>query len=128
MEVNITNPSVAPSQATQPNSGGVEVKTQSIEQNRVPKTPTENMENVQKEMSKEEQSENLKNLVEEMNRKMDPLNLSVKFGFNDDIEAMYVSVLEKSTDRVIRQFPSEEAIDLMKKMNEVVGMIFDEKG
>ncbi|MFP4333699.1 MAG: flagellar protein FlaG [Campylobacterales bacterium] len=128
MEVNSTNPTIIPTKGSQPSSGGVELKTQPIERKEIPKSPTENMEKLQKEMSKEEQSENLKNLVEEMNRRIDPLNLSVKFGFSDDIEAMYVSVLEKNTDRVIRQFPSEEAIDLMKKMDEIVGMIFDQKG
>lgn len=69
----------------------------------------------------------LSTLSEQLNKEMSPLNFNVKFGFNDKIDEMYVSVTEKSTNKLIRKIPSDEAVKLMEKMREIVGMIFDKK-
>lgn len=39
-----------------------------------------------------------------------------------------VTVKESNGDKVIREIPSKEAIELMKKMREVIGVIFDKQG
>ena len=52
----------------------------------------------------------------------------MRFGYSDDVGSLYVSVYERETDNVIRQIPSKEAMELMAKMKEIVGMIFDKKG
>ena len=49
-------------------------------------------------------------------------------GFNDKIDAMFVNVMERSTGKMIRKIPTEEAMSLAEKMKEIVGMIFDKKG
>lgn len=90
--------------------------------------PSENLKEIEQEASKEAQAQKLRDSVDEMNSKLSPLNFGVKFGYNDDINAMYVSVYERDTDKVIRKIPSEEAIQLMAKMKEVIGIIFDQKG
>lgn len=91
-------------------------------------SPTENLKKIEEEMSKDEQAKLLKEVVDELNREMSPLNFGIKFGFSDEIDSMYVSVYERATDKVIRKIPSDEAIQLMAKMREIVGMIFDKKG
>jgi len=91
-------------------------------------TPTENLKNIEEKMSQEEQAKQLKSAVEELNNSISPLNFGVRFGFSDDINSLYVSVYERETDKVIRKIPSEEAMQLMAKMKEIVGMIFDKKG
>ena len=70
----------------------------------------------------------LENTVKELNEQMDMLDTNLKFGFNDKIDNMYVNVMEKSTGKLIRKFPTEEAMNLSAKMKEIVGMIFDKKG
>jgi len=69
----------------------------------------------------------LSKLTNDLNKEMSPLNFNVKFGFNDKVDEMYVSVTEKHSDKLIRKIPSEEAMHLMEKMREIVGMIFDKK-
>ncbi|WP_442765467.1 FlaG family protein [Sulfurospirillum cavolei] len=70
----------------------------------------------------------LEKTVKELNEQMDMLDTNLKFGFNDKIDIMYVNVMEKSTGKLIRKFPTEEAMNLSAKMKEIVGMIFDKKG
>ena len=76
------------------------------------------------EMKKNE----VRELVESMNKNLDPFNTSLKFGFHDNSETYYVSVIDTNTNDIIRKFPSEEAMQLSVKMKELVGMIFDQKG
>ena len=70
----------------------------------------------------------LNNTVKHLNDNMKALDTNVMFGFNDKIDAMFVNVTERSTGKVIRRIPTEEAMKLSEKMKEIVGMIFDKKG
>ena len=70
----------------------------------------------------------LKNTIEHLNKHMEDLDTNVKFGFNDKVEHMFVNVMERSTGKIIRKIPTEEAMKISEKMKEIVGMIFDKKG
>ncbi|WP_277641253.1 FlaG family protein [Wolinella succinogenes] len=76
----------------------------------------------------EDLKKELMQLTEELNREFNPLNMNIKFGFSDDIDSLYVTVSERDSNRLIRKIPSDEAIELMVKMREIVGIIFDKKG
>lgn len=78
--------------------------------------------------NEEEIKQQLSQSVENLNKQMDILNTNVQFGFNDKIDAMFVNVMERSTGKMIRKIPSEEAMTLAEKMKEIVGMIFDKRG
>jgi len=78
--------------------------------------------------SKDEIKKELQKIVEELNREMNPLNIDLKFKFNDKIDELTVMVIDKKTNEVIREFPPKEALKLMEKMRELVGMLFDKKG
>jgi len=80
------------------------------------------------EPSKEDKVKSLTKTVKDLNDQMDMLNTNITFGFNDKIDVMYVNVMEKSTGKVIRKFPTDEAMNLSEKMKEIVGIIFDKKG
>jgi flagellar protein FlaG len=69
----------------------------------------------------------LMQLTDNLNKEMNPLNVGVRFGFEDKIGEMSVSVFEKDTDKLIRKFPSDEAVALMTKIREIIGIIFDKK-
>ena len=75
------------------------------------------VEEIQKDVlekkSKEEIKTELQRVVKELNEAMNPLNTDLTFKFND---------------KVIREFPTKEALRLMEKMRELVGMLFDKKG
>lgn len=65
----------------------------------------------------------------EINKKMEHIGADINFSYNDDIGGLVVTVKDpKNGDKVIREIPSKEAIELTKKMHEAVGLIFDKKG
>ncbi len=67
-------------------------------------------------------------LIDSLNKALDPFNTSLRFGFDNSSEVFYVSVIDTKTSDMIRRFPVEQASTLTAKMNEVTGIIFDEKG
>ncbi|NOX14545.1 MAG: flagellar biosynthesis protein FlaG [Epsilonproteobacteria bacterium] len=70
----------------------------------------------------------LNNTIKHLNEHMKSLDTNVTFGFNDKIDILFVNVMERSTGKIIRRIPTEEAMKLSEKMKEIVGMIFDKKG
>lgn len=88
---------------------------------------TSEIEKTNKEFQ-ESEIKTLKETVKDLNNLMEMLDTNVTFGFNDKISLLFVSVMEKSTGKMIRKIPTEEAMDLSEKMKEIVGMIFDKKG
>jgi len=78
----------------------------------------------QQEMIKQE----LKLRSEDLNKKMKYTGTNIHFSYNDDIDSLVVTVREADGGKVIREIPSQEAIALTKKMHEIVGLIFDERG
>ncbi|WP_333803979.1 FlaG family protein [Sulfurospirillum sp.] len=87
---------------------------------------------VNQQSTKEDDNNNntkaLSETVKELNKQMDLLDTNITFGYNDKINQMFINVIEKSTGKVIRKFPTEEAMSLSAKMKEIVGIIFDKKG
>lgn len=66
--------------------------------------------------------------AKEINKKMEHIGADINFSYNDDIGGLVVTVKDPSNGgKVIREIPSKEAIELTKKMHEVVGLIFDKE-
>lgn len=80
------------------------------------------------EPKKLDTEEKIQDLVKELNASLDPFNTSLRFGFDNSSDDFYVSVIESQTNRLIRRFPAEQAADFLPKMQEVSGILFDEKG
>ncbi len=82
----------------------------------------------QNKTSKVDSQEQMDRLIDQLNRSLDPFNTSLKFGYDNSSDDFYVSVIETKTNRMIRRFPVEQAEQLLPKMQEVNGMLFDQKG
>lgn len=108
--------------ATAPKLQSAQPTRQVEHSNEATKSARENKQN------EDQVKETLNHTVKELNKQMEFLDTNVTFGFNDKIESMFVSVMEKSTGKMIRKIPTEEAMTLAEKMKEIVGMIFDKKG
>ena len=71
--------------------------------------------------------EDVQELVKQLNKALEPISTDVKFGV-DAQDVFYVSVIDTRTDRMIRRFPAEKAQEVLPKMQEVSGILFDHKG
>lgn len=71
--------------------------------------------------------EKLTQVTQKLNEQMTELDTNVRFGFNDELGTMYITVTEKNTGRVIRQIPSEEAMKLMEHFKSAIGLLYDKE-
>jgi len=101
----------------------------------VSETKKSDQRNIDKQISEEKKvsdekeiKKKIEKITEELNKEMDILNTTIRFHFDDKTDEIYVTVIDTKDNRVIRQIPSEEAMKLVAKMRELVGMLFDERG
>jgi flagellar protein FlaG len=69
------------------------------------------------------------NLVADAQRNLNVMHdIALKFSVHKASGKMMVTVVDESTGKVVREIPSHEILELAAKMDEMVGMIFDQKG
>ncbi len=77
--------------------------------------------------NKEKSEEELKEAVDKLNKTAVIFDRSLRFQIHDKTHRTMVSVVDIVQDKVIRQIPNEEVLDLVAKMDDYLGMIFDKK-
>lgn len=79
----------------------------------------------QKELSKE----NLEEAAKEIGNRLETIGSAFRFGLFRLVEtkAIVAQLRDKKTDEVIKQFPAEEVLKLREKLQDLVGLLFDEK-
>lgn len=105
-----------------------ELQQQAIEQAQISKAKKEETKKSETTKEKEEIRQEIAQLASKLNDEIAPLSNDIRFGYSDEIDQMLVNVVDANTGEVLRQFPSEEAIEIMTKMKELIGMLFDKKG
>ncbi len=78
--------------------------------------------------SKVQSQEQMDKLIEQLNQSLNPFNTTLRFGFDNQSDDFYVSVIDTKSNRMLRRFPIEQAEQLLPKMQEVNGLLFDQKG
>ena len=76
---------------------------------------------------KELAAEDVEVAVEEANAFVQNMQRNLSFTVDEELGEPIISVTDMETDEVIRQIPSEELVVLRKKMDDVVGILFDTK-
>jgi len=96
-----------------------------------PKIKEEKAYETQKAVAAKPDNAQLEKMVQEANSKMARANRQIKFelfegnGGNQDVA---IKVLDSKTQEVLAEIPSEEMIEFSKRIEEVIGMLFDKKG
>jgi len=78
--------------------------------------------------SKVASQEQMNQLIDQLNQSLNPFHTTLKFGFDNKSDDFYVSVVDTKSNRMLRRFPLEQAEKLLPKMQEVNGLLFDQKG
>jgi flagellar protein FlaG len=71
--------------------------------------------------------EELQRLIEEVKRKFDMLSKYLKIDIDQELEIPVVKIMEKDTNRVIRQIPPDYLLELMKRIDQLLGMLMERK-
>lgn len=77
---------------------------------------------------KEFSKELLDREIEKLNNVMFGTDKHFEFSVHKKTNAIMVKVVDSETKEVIRELPPEKILDLVAKMEEMVGMLVDEKG
>jgi flagellar protein FlaG len=82
----------------------------------------------QSKTNKVSSQKEMDSLIEQLNKSLDPFSTTLRFGFDNTSKDFFVSVIDTQRNAVLRRFPLEKAEQLLPKMQEVTGMLFDIKG
>ena len=70
----------------------------------------------------------ISNLVSSVNQYVDAVsNNKVGFHYDQQNERHIVLVKDKDTDEIIREIPPKEMVDLLKNLEDITGIIYDNK-
>lgn len=70
----------------------------------------------------------LLDLIKDLNKEMESINTDLMFDYEDSISSLVLTIKQKESGKVIRQIPTDEAMELMKKMRDIVSVILDTQG
>ena len=81
-----------------------------------------------KEQAKPVDAKEIAKAVEEMQQRLDALgNTRLYFRVVEKPNEVVVQVTDRTSGELVRQFPSEEALNLRVKLQELTGLLFDEQ-
>ncbi|MBR8462744.1 flagellar protein FlaG [Campylobacter sp. faydin G-24] len=99
-------------------------QTRQIEQTQIRPDVVED----KQELSQEDMVKMINEATNKLNDNMEALDTSVRFAYNDKIQALYVDVMDSKTGNIIRKIPNEQIIKLSEYFREAIGVLFDKKG
>lgn len=74
---------------------------------------------------KEPTNEQIKKAVEDLNKKMK--NTSCEFGIHDETNRVTIKIVDKDSEKVLKEFPAEETLDMIAKAWELAGLMVDKR-
>lgn len=105
---------------SKPEAASMPVKVESAEQFK--SSVVSPIQNVQKEAEKVDLKE-VQERVQEVNNTFEQLGLGMAFSVDENTQSSVVKVIDKTTDEVIKQFPSEGSLKVMKNIQEYLDTV-----
>lgn len=81
----------------------------------------------EKQKDAQANADRLKSILNETNNKIKPTRTRCEFSYHEEINRVSIKVMDVDTDKVIREIPPEETLDMLQKLWEVAGLLVDEK-
>ncbi|MCQ2506008.1 MAG: flagellar protein FlaG [Lachnospiraceae bacterium] len=73
-------------------------------------------------------SENsLDTVIKQTNNKIRMTNTKCEYSYHEETKRISILVKDKETDKVIREIPAEETLEMISKLWEIAGLMVDEK-
>ena len=77
--------------------------------------------------NKIESDEQIRQAVQNIQGAVDILAHNLRFSIDEDTGKTIIKVVDAHTDEVIRQFPTEQAIEIARTLDKVQGLLFNDK-
>lgn len=65
--------------------------------------------------------------IKEIKQQMSDIGRKINFSVDEDLNIVIIKVVNKDTEEVVRQLPSEEVVEIARNIQENKGLIFQEK-
>jgi flagellar protein FlaG len=105
------------------NTQATDYQTKKVES--VPKV--REIEPVKQELPSQQSKEQTKKVVNSINEFLEGSNTHLKFNFHDDLQEFYVTVVDNTTNEVIKEIPSKKLLDMYAAMTDYLGLLVDRK-
>jgi len=69
----------------------------------------------------------IKDAITNANNKMKERATRCEFSYVDDINRISIKIIDRNTDQVIKEIPSEDTLKMIEKLYELAGLLVDEK-
>ncbi|MBV2206585.1 MAG: flagellar protein FlaG [Pseudomonas sp.] len=69
----------------------------------------------------------IRNAVEKVKEFVSPVASDIQFSIDEDTGTTVVKIIDRTTDEVIRQIPSEEMLDIAKALDRLQGLLIKQK-
>ncbi|MHB8129446.1 MAG: flagellar protein FlaG [Mobilitalea sp.] len=69
----------------------------------------------------------IKEAISKANNKLKGIRTRCEFSYHEETNRVSIKVLDKETQEIIREIPTEEALEMIEKMWEIAGLLVDEK-
>ncbi|MCL1699940.1 flagellar protein FlaG [Lysinibacillus sp. Bpr_S20] len=86
-----------------------------------------NVEPTQQLGNDEEKKVIVQEVVEKMNKMLEVNQSNAKFKYHEGLKSYYITVVNSTTDEVIKEIPPKKLLDAFYEMQKLFGMIVDEK-
>lgn len=70
----------------------------------------------------------LLDLVKNLNKEIETINTDLMFDYEDSISSLVLTIKQKESGEIIRKIPTDEAMELMKKMRDIISVVLDTQG
>ena len=67
-------------------------------------------------------------LAKQLNEEMSSVNTNLIFDYEDSISSLVLTIKQADTGKIIRKIPTDEVMELMRQMRDVVSVVLDTKG
>lgn len=71
--------------------------------------------------------EQTKKVVNRINDFLKESNTHLKFNFHDELKEYYVTIVDDTTNEVIKEIPSKKLLDMYAAMTDYLGLLVDRK-
>ncbi|UFJ40046.1 flagellar protein FlaG [Brevibacillus humidisoli] len=65
--------------------------------------------------------------LENLNKWAQSRGTHIKFTLHDKLNEYYIQVVNNETNEVVREIPSKKIMDISAKLQEMIGLLFDER-
>ena len=105
-----------------------DVEYQNVQNKSLDKISNQNItpDQLKKELDKLNKDQ-IENIFKDLKEKFDYMNKYLKIEIDKDLHEPVVKIIDKRTNEVVRQIPPEYILELAKKVDKLVGLLFSKE-